>query len=299
MITRSSLTITAALLAALLAAFSLNAAAEVCVTDDRDREVCLDQPAERIIALSPGATELAWAAGAGDAVVGVVSYSDYPEAAKSVPSVGSHTRVDMEKLLSLKPDLILAWATGNPKEQTDRLQELDQTLYFTEPRDFESIATNLERIATLSGTEAAGKARAKSFRAGVEDLRERYSDAAPVPVFYQVWDEPLMTINGEHFIHNVVELCGGRNVFADLDRLVPRIDWESVLAKDPEAIVAGGMGEENRDWLTAWEQFESLTATSRGNLFFVPPSTIQRPTPRLLEGGRTLCRKLETARERR
>jgi len=133
MITRSSLTITAALLAALLAAFSLNAAAEVCVTDDRDREVCLDQPAERIIALSPGATELAWAAGAGDAVVGVVSYSDYPEAAKSVPSVGSHTRVDMEKLLSLKPDLILAWATGNPKEQTDRLQELDQTLYFTEP----------------------------------------------------------------------------------------------------------------------------------------------------------------------
>jgi iron complex transport system substrate-binding protein len=120
-----------------------------------------------------------------------------------------------------------------------------------------------------------------------------------VPVFYQVWDEPLMTINGEHFIHNVVELCGGRNVFADLDRLVPRIDRESVLAKDPEAIVAGGMGEENRDWLTAWEQFESLTATSRGNLFFVPPSTIQRPTPRLLEGGRTLCRKLETARERR
>jgi len=112
-------------------------------------------------------------------VVGVVSYSDYPEAAKSVPSVGSHTRVDMEKLLSLKPDLILAWATGNPKEQTDRLQELDQTLYFTEPRDFESIATNLERIATPSGTEAAGKARAKSFRAGVEDLRERYSDAAP------------------------------------------------------------------------------------------------------------------------
>lgn len=294
MITRASLTI-----AALLAAFSLNATAEVCVTDDRDRKVCLDQPAKRIVALSPGATELVWAAGAGEAVVGVVSYSDYPEEAQSVTSVGSHTRVDMEKLLSLKPDLILAWATGNPKEQTDRLQELDQTLYFTEPHNFEAIATNIERMATLAGTEAEGHKRAESFRAGIADLRERYSDAAPVPVFYQVWDEPLMTINGEHFIHKVVELCGGRNVFADLDSLVPRIDRESVLAKNPEAIVAGGMGEENRDWLTAWQAFDSLTATRRDNLFFVPPSTIQRPTPRLLEGGQTLCRKLETARERR
>ncbi len=151
----------------------------------------------------------------------------------------------------------------------------------------------------LAGTASKGHREAERFRHGIADLRAEYGDADPVRLFYEVWDQPLMTVNGEHFIHEVIELCGGENVYAELDRLVPRIDRESVLKRNPEAIVAGGMGEENRDWLEEWKQYDSLTATKRGNLFFVPPSTLQRPTPRLLEGGATLCEKLETARERR
>jgi len=272
---------------------------QICVTDDADREVCLDQPAQRIIPLSPGATELIFSAGAGDRVVAGVSYSDYPEAATRLPSVGSHTRVDLEKLLSLEPDLLIAWSTGNPREQTDRLEDLGMTLYFTEPHSFETIARNIERMSVLLGTEAEGQAEADRFRQGISDLRQRYQDADPVRVFYQVWDEPLMTINGEHFIHEVIALCGGENVFADLSRQVPRIGQESVLAADPEVIVAGGMGEENRGWLDDWEAFPELDAVKRDNLFFVPPSVIQRPTTRLLQGGQTLCDHLETARERR
>lgn len=284
---------------ALLLAVATAANAEVCATDDRGKEVCLEQPAEQIVSLSPGATELLFAAGAGDSVAGVVNYSDYPEEAKELPVIGSLKRLDVEKILSLKPDLVIAWVTGNPKEQTERLEELDLTLYYLEPRDFEGIARSIERLSVLAGTEKEGQREADRFRDGVEDLRDQYADADPVRVFYQVWDEPLMTVNGEHFIHEVIEMCGGENVYADLDRLVPRIDRESVLDTDPEAIVAGGMGEENRDWLEQWKEYDMLTATERENLFFVPPSTVQRPTPRLLEGGATMCEKLEKARERR
>nr|WP_106229070.1 cobalamin-binding protein [Halomonas ventosae] len=287
------------LVLALLPLAAAPAYAEVCATDDADREVCLPAPAKRIAALSPGATELVYAAGAGDKVVAVVAYSDYPPEAKQVPSVGSHTRMDLETLVSLAPDLVIGWVTGNPAEQLETLEALGMPVFYIEPRTVEGVAGAIERLARLAGSEAAGDAEAARFRDGMAELAERHAKAALVSVFYQVWDEPLMTVNDEHLIGQVVSLCGGVNVFGDLSRLVPRIDDESVLAADPEAIIAGGMGEENRHWLTHWEQYPSLTAVARDNLFFVPPSLIQRPTPRLLEGSRILCEKLETARARR
>ncbi len=283
----------------MLAAVSAAAQSGPCVTDDAEREVCLEAPAERIVVLAPSAAELTWSAGAGDRVVGVVEYSDYPEAAQDVDSVGNHTRVDMEKLLSLEPDLIVAWLTGNPQEQTDRLQELGLTLYFSEPHAFDTIASNIERLAVLAGTEETGHAVAQDFRAGIAELQAEYAGADPVSVFYQVWDQPLMTINGEHFINQAIALCGGQNIFADLPRLAPQIDVESVLERDPEAIVVGGMGEDDRGWLEPWQQYSNLQAVRADNLFFVPPSTIQRPTRRILTGAQTLCGKLETARGRR
>lgn len=271
----------------------------VCATDDRGQEVCLEAPAQRIAALSPGATELVYAAGAGDQVVAVVSHSDYPPAAKTVTSIGSHTRMDLETLVSLKPDLVIGWVTGNPREQLEALEALGLPVFSIEPRDFEGVSSAIERLARLAGTEAQGQRAADEFRDGMAALADRYAGADPVPVFYQVWDEPLMTINDEHLIGKVVALCGGHNVFGDLERLVPRISTEAVLAANPEAIVAGGMGEENRQWLTFWERFPRLQAVSRDNLFFVPPSLIQRPTPRLLEGSRIFCEKLEQARDKR
>nr|WP_240458057.1 cobalamin-binding protein [Halomonas socia] len=271
----------------------------VCVVDDRDREVCLAAPASRIATLSPGATELTWAAGGGDRVVAVVSYSDYPPEAREVTSVGSHTRVDLETLVSLEPDLVIGWVTGNPIEQLETIEALGVPVFYIEPRSVDSVATTIERLARLAGSEAQGDAVAAEFRAAMAALADEYADAEPVATFYQVWDEPLMSVNDEHLIGEVVRLCGGVNVFGELSRLVPRIDDEAVLAADPEVIVAGGMGEENRHWLTHWQQYPGLAAVERDNLFFVPPSLIQRPTPRLLEGSRILCEKLEVARGRR
>ncbi|MGJ7460802.1 cobalamin-binding protein [Halomonas sp. MA07-2] len=274
-------------------------AGERCAVDDRGHEVCLAAPAERIAALSPGATELVFAAGAGERVVAVVAHSDYPPEAAKVPSVGNHTRVDLETLLALAPDLVIGWITGNPAEQLERLERLGLPVFQIEPRGIEEIVSAIERLAHLAGSEATGGAEAARFRRGMAELAERHAESAPVSVFYQVWDSPLMTINDEHWIGEVIRLCGGVNVFANLDRLAPRISEEAVLATDPEAILAGGMGEENRDWLDHWTRYPELTAVARENLFFVPPSLIQRPTPRLLEGSRRLCDALEVARGRR
>ncbi|MDF1693688.1 MAG: cobalamin-binding protein [Zhongshania sp.] len=285
---------------ALIALFAAGSAmADICVQDDSGAEVCLSKPAQRIIALSPGATELVYAAGGGDQLVAAVSYCDYPEAAKALPRVGSYNRFDQEAILAQKPDLLIAWIEGNPREQLAKLKSLGLTIYYTQLNDFDDVSTSLERLGKLAGSETQAKLAADKFRAGIAELEDRYSQSAPVTVFQQIWSNPLMTVNNEHIISEATRICGGVNVFGNLPNLSARIDNEAVLAADPEAIIAGGMGEENRDWLDEWLRFSGLTAVRRNNLFFIPPSTIQRPTPRLLEGTTLLCQHLETARGRR
>ncbi|MFT6593437.1 MAG: iron complex transport system substrate-binding protein [Zhongshania sp.] len=281
------------------ALFAANAHSEICVTDDSGAQLCLPKAAQRIIALSPGATELVYAAGAGDKLVAAVSFSDYPDAAKKLPRVGSYNRFDQEAILALKPDLLIGWLSGNPREQLSQLQSLGMPIYYSELRAFEDVASSLERFGILAGTADVANAAAATFRIGVDNLRARYSDAAPVSVFQQIWINPLMTVNNEHIISEATRICGGVNVFGDLPNLTARIDNEAVLAANPEAIIAGGMGEENHDWLKDWRRFSGLTAVRRNNLFFIPPSTIQRPTPRLLQGTTMLCEHLDTARGRR
>jgi iron complex transport system substrate-binding protein len=274
-------------------------ASPICVIDDAQRKVCLQAPAQRIATLSPGATELVFAAGGGERVVAVVAFSDYPPAARALPSVGSHSRLDMERLLSLQPDLAIVWGSGNSADQIDALEDFGVPVFYLEPENAEGIAQAIERLARLSDSQAVGRSAAERFRRGMAELAEQYRDAEPVTVFYQVWNKPLMTVNDAHLIGQVIRLCGGHNVFAELPRQIPRIDIEAVLAANPQAILAGGMGEENRYWLTEWRAYPGLQAVQQDNLFFIPPSLVQRPTPRLLEGTRLLCESLETARARR
>ncbi len=272
------------------------AVAERCVEDDAGATVCLDAPAERIVALSPGAAELLFAAGAGDRVVAAVSHADYPPEAEALPRVGSYDRLDMEAILAQRPDLVVGWISGNPTNQLERLEALDVPLYRSEPRDLPDIPATLERLGRLAGTAEEAASAAADFRAELDELAATYADREPVRVFYQIWAEPVMTVNDEQIISASIRVCGGENVFGDLERLTPRLDREAVLAADPEAIVSGGMGEADDSWLDAWRRYESLQAVQEGHLFFVPPSTLQRPTPRLLKGTAELCRKLEQAR---
>jgi iron complex transport system substrate-binding protein len=282
-----------------LCTFAVPLQAAICVTDDAQRQVCLDRPAQRVIALSPGATELLFSAGAGANTVAAVAHSDFPEAAQKLPRVGSYKRIDLEAVLALKPDLIVAWRSGNPLPQTEQLEKLGFAVYYAEPLRFEGVSTTIERFSRLTGTETIGVNVAQKLRRDIAALRHQYAQAASVPVFYQVWREPLMTINNDHLISEAIGVCAGVNVFGELPSLAPRISEEAVLAEDPEVIVAGGMGEDDPSWLEPWKQFSALQAVQRNNLFFVAPSTLQRPTPRMVEGIRTLCAHLEIARGRR
>jgi iron complex transport system substrate-binding protein len=284
------------LLLALIALMPVSALAELpCVRDALNREMCLQAPAKRIVSLSPGATELLFSAGAGERVVAVSAWSDFPAEAAALPQVGDSNRLDLEAIVSLAPDLVVAWTDGNSRSQLERVAGLGIPVFWLAPRTFEDIARAVEELALLTGQSAVGKARAESFREEIASLESGYASAQPVRVFYQIWDQPLMTVNREELISKAIELCGGANVFGHLPRLVPRISREAVLAANPEVIVTAGEAGNNR-WLEGWQQFPGLTAVSAGNLFLEPPDLLARPTLRIVEGARHLCQTLEQAR---
>jgi iron complex transport system substrate-binding protein len=273
------------------------ARAGVTVQDDRGNTVSLARPAERIVSLAPHATELLFAAGAGSRMVGAVDWSDFPPAAREIPRVGSYVQPDLERIVALKPDLVVAWYSGNEPRLVERLRALGYPVYVSEMRALEEVPAGIERLGRLAGTDAAASRAAADFRARRDRLQKSYAAGVPVRVFYQIWDKPLMTINNEHLITRVMELCGGRNVFGDLPTLTPHLDVEGVLVANPQAIVASGMGEARPDWLDHWRRWPDLTAVKNGHLFFVPPDFLQRPTPRILDGAQQMCEALEQVRK--
>lgn len=287
---------------ALLALVLLAAAparAEIVLQDDTGATVRLAQPARRIVSLAPHVTENLYAAGAGERLVGTVDYSDYPEAAKKLPRVGGYSHIDLEAVAALKPDLVIAWDSGNAPGQVAKLKAMGIPVFLSQPNHIDDVAGQLEKFGQLAGSGSVANAAAARYRNKLAELRRRYSCRPPVRTFYQIWKQPLMTVGGGQIISDAIRLCGGDNVFGNLTQLAPKVSEEAVLAANPEAIVASGMGESRPDWLDDWKRWKQMTAVVRDNLFFVPPELIQRHTPRLLEGAERLCQHLETARSHR
>ena len=275
------------------------AVAEVVVTDDSGATVRLARPAQRIVTLAPHLAETVFAAGAGEKLVGTVEFSDFPEAVKKVPLVGGYSRIDLEAVAALRPDLVIVWRSGNIPAHVDKLRALGLPIYVSEPERIEDVATEIERLGVLAGTGDVAKAAAALYRQRLAGLQQRYSSRPTVRTFYQVWKQPLITVGGQQIISSVIQLCGGENVFAALASMAPTVTVEAVIAADPEAIIASGMDAARPEWLDDWKRWASITAVARGNLFFVRPELLQRHTPRLLEGAERLCQHLETARTRR
>lgn len=287
------------LIAAVLVAVALPLRAEIVVTDDSGATVRLAQPARRIVSLAPHVTESLYAIGAGNRLAATVEHSDYPEAATRLPRVGGYSRLDLEAIAAHQPDLVIAWESGNAKAHVERLRSLGLPLYVTQPNRIDDIAGTLERLARLAGSEAAARPVIAGFRARLSALRARYGGQPPVRTFYQIWKQPLMTVGAPQIISDAIRLCGGENVFGNLDTMAANVTVEAVIASNPEVIVASGMGDSRPEWLDDWRRWTSVTAVARDNLFFVPPDLIQRHTPRLLDGTERLCQHLETARGRR
>jgi iron complex transport system substrate-binding protein len=282
-----------------LALASTLAGAEIRLTDDRGREVVLERPAQRIISLAPNMTELLFAAGAGERVVGADEYSNYPEPARRIARIGDNAQLDLERIVALRPDLVLVWQAGNAQRQLDKLLQLGIPSFYSDPRRIADIARAIEQFGRLAGTEKAALPAARAFAARVRELRERYAGRPPVTVFFQIWDQPPMTVNGDHLISDVISLCGGKNVFAGLKALAPTVSVEAVLAADPQAIggVAADAGQVGN--LDSWKAWPRLAAVSRGNLFVIHADLISRNSPRILEGARAMCEQLDAARARR
>jgi len=285
--------------AAFVAVAASPAFADVSVRDDAGLTVRLAQPARRIVSLAPHVTETLFAIGAGDRVVGTVDYSDYPEAAKRVARVGGYSRIDLEAIAALRPDLIIGWQSGNAAAHIEKLRSLGYPLYISQPNRIDDVAGEIERLGHLAGTEAVADAVAHRYREKLAALRAQYRGRPTVRTFYQIWKQPLMTVGRDQIISDAIRLCGGENVFGQIEKMAPTVTVEAVIAANPEAIVASGMGDSRPEWLDDWKRWTGIEAVRRDNLFFVPPELIQRHTPRLLDGTELLCRHLEQVRERR
>ena len=283
-------------LLSVLALYVFTARATITLSDDKGNKVQLIHPAQRIVSLAPHITESLFTAGAGQKIIATVSYSDYPEAAKKITRVGGYPSLDLEKIISLKPDLIIAWASGNNQDQIARLKTLGFPIYMSEPRQPLEIARNIRNFGLLAGTSEVADKTADAFVARYKKLEQQYARKKKVRVFYQVWHKPIMTVSGKHLISKIIHLCGGSNVFAELSTLTPQVSLESVLLARPQVIVSGGMGKSRPDWLDAWKKWPQLPAVKNGHLYYIDPSIMQRVGPRILQGAEQLCQFLEYAR---
>ncbi|MEO5702174.1 MAG: cobalamin-binding protein [Casimicrobiaceae bacterium] len=273
-------------------------AAGVAATDDVGARVSLPAPARRIVSLAPSATEIVYAAGAGAALVGVVSSSDFPPAARSVTRVGDAHGLDLERIVALAPDLIVTWPYTVPA-QLARLRERGIAIFMVDPRDVDGIAGAVAQVGVLAGTRPVADAAARDLRARYAGLTAHYRDRPSIAVFYEVWGAPVVTLGGTHLVTRALEACGGRNVFADADGPAPNVGVEAVLVARPEVIIAGVAGAVRPAWLDDWRRWPMLPAVAYGNLLAVNADWLHRPGPRFVDGVAELCRTLDEARRRR
>ena len=270
--------------------------AAVDMVDDTGRPVHLPHAAKRIISLAPHITELLFEIGAGDYLVGTVEYSDYPPAAKAIRRIGRHNALDLEAIVMLKPDIVIAWQSGNPAHLVEKIISLGIPVYFSEPLSLTDVAGTLQRFGQLTGLSAEGQAAQRRFLQRYLELKSRYQHASAVRVFYEIWNQPMMSINGKHIINEVIELCGGENVFKSLLPLTPTVDIEAVLKADPEVIIASGEGDDAPPWLGEWDRWHQLSAVKHGHVYHINPDYMHRQTSRILIGAQKVCAILDEAR---
>lgn len=276
-----------------LLAFSPWLWADLRVVDDAGDALVLDRPAQRIISLVPHATELLFNIGAGDLLLATVDFADYPEAARALPRVGDYRSLNLEAIVALQPDLLIAFSSGDNRDQINRLRALGYPVFTSDPQTFTDIARSLRQFGRLTGREDSAHRVADQFSADIERLNRDFADKAPLDVFYQVWPEPLITLNGETFISEIISSCGGVNVFADLPMPSPQVSLEAVIDKNPDVIVTGtkDSGEASR-----WDQWPQLQAVSSGAVLETEPDSMHRPVPALIDGATALCEAMDQVR---
>ncbi len=264
--------------------------------------LCLSSAAaspQRIVVLAPHAGELVCAAGGCDRIVAVVDHTDFPRPLQRLPHVGSYTAIDIERLLLLKPDLIVYWSGGLSRKYLQKLKRLGLPLFDASPRRLDDIPRLIRRLGERLGTQAIANAVGNVLARQLAALRRQFATKPPVRVFYEIWEPPLMTIGHGHFIDQAIHLCHGVNLYDDLERPVVTVTEESLLTRNPEAVLLGGSPQLQQRWLKQWQRARAFTTAVRhGNLYPVPTDLTQRPGPRLIAGTALICHAIDQARHR-
>jgi iron complex transport system substrate-binding protein len=269
--------------------------AQIHVIDDNQQHIILSQHAQRIVSLAPSITEMLFSAGAGKQIVGVVSYSDFPAQAKKIPSIGSYDSVDLEKIISLNPDLIIAWKSGNQKKQINKLKLLGYPVFISEPKRFTDVANNINKYGILSGHQQQSHQQSLHFLKSINKLKQQFQHKSTISVFVQIWNKPVMTVGTDHLISQVIRLCGGRNIFDSSDITITP-DIESVILRKPELILSTGMANIADQWLERWKSMSIIPAVKNNHLYSTIPDLLVRHSPRLLQGAENVCQLLDKAR---
>jgi iron complex transport system substrate-binding protein len=265
--------------------------AQIDVVDDSGQHFIFASPPKRIITLSPHATELVFNAGAGERIVGTTRFSNYPRAAQSIPLIGDIYALDIEKIITLKPDIIIFWNDGNPKKQIEQLQKLPFPLFNSSPRTLYDIPHNIKKLGKLFHTESIALPQSQQLAKKIKSLQTHYQNQTKLRVFYQVWDKPLYTLGKRHIFNDILTLCGGVNIFNQIDVLSPIVNTEDVIHANPDVIFSG---KEN---IAFWAQFPNLNAVKKKHIFTLPNDSLARPGPRMIDGAYQVCQQLSLVRK--
>jgi iron complex transport system substrate-binding protein len=269
--------------------------AEIVLQDDAGTRFELKQPVKRIVSLAPFITELLFEIGSENTVSGTLEFSDYPPAAREIPRVGRHNALDVEAILAMKPDLLIAWKTGTPAAPLEQLKRMGLPVFYLEPIRLRDISRSLEKLGRLTGRVESARYQAMEFDRQLQKLKKTYRGKQKLNVFYQIWDQPLMSVNGQHLVSDVLDLCGGTNIFGKVKTVSFAVNREAVIAANPDVIVISGQGSLGSNWQAGWKKWKSITAVKYENLFQVNPDYL-RHTSRVLLGARQICKALEKAR---
>jgi iron complex transport system substrate-binding protein len=265
-------------------------AAVLHLQDDEQQTLDLARPAQRIVSLAPGATAMLFAAGAGERLVGTSQYSTEPAAANAIPRIGDAQSFDLERILALHPDVIVVWAGGTSPTQLARLQGVGLRIYRHRLTRLDDIPASLLRLGRLAGTEAAAQPAAEQLRQRIASLRARYLKAPAATVLIQVWNRPIYTVGRDEIMTDVIHACGYRSIYEDLADPGPAVSLESVLARDPQIILALPPDESSgRDWVAAWRAFPTMRAMRSGRVLSWTDQRLSRLGPSIVDAAEDLC----------
>lgn len=280
---------------------SNQASSRRCITDMSGRSVCFETDKPKIISLSPGSTELLFAAGAGSQVIAVDQHSDYPEAVAKLPRVGGYPNINIEAIVGLQPDLVVIWKEGYYTTVVKQLESFGITTFDLDAVTLDEIKQALTLTGEIAGTQAQAKKTIDVFSTRLEELQTQYAHLSPVPVLFEFWRTPLIVAGGRLVINDVITLCGGRNIYQDVAAPTAEIGIESVIARDPQVIIGsdprGNTPETRQEILDYWKQWPNLQAVQQQQLFSVTSDLIARPTPRVLVGAEMICKQLQAFRQ--